>query len=426
MNSNASPSLGRPIFLWALVVALLCGIGVATSISDERKMKIGYLLQRVAVLKEDKEKLKVHREELIGKNSELQRSKVALTVDLGETVKKLEAKSAELDGEKGKSAALVGRLAEVDAALAEAKKSNEALSGQITTLQRERESLKKDISNLYTVATNTKSQVVLIERERESLKKDITSLHAAAEGQKAKINELEGVRGAIELQLNAKSAEQSQHIAMLQTSIESMNKTLASMREETVGLQKARGQLSAETVNLKTQVETLSAQSKAMEASLAEKDKTIATLDAEKKELAVLRDELVNKVQELNQKVADLMQTSQKQENSLNALNEDKLVLKMANDGLVAELKAMTDRLMQLTLENESQGQRIIQLTDERNALAVERASLLQSNEELAKRIETMGTQLSDLEGRFNAMSNGGLEQPSTTNTAAAPGGVLP
>jgi chromosome segregation ATPase len=426
MNSTSSPSLGRPILMWTLVVALLCGIGVTMSLNDERKLRITNLLNRVTSLKAEKERLKEHRAQLIGKNADLQRSKVALTVDLGETVKKLEAKSAELDGEKAKSESLAARLVEVDAALAKARQDNEALTGQIATLQRERESLKKDIASLYTVATNTKSQVVLIERERESLKKDIAALHAAADGQKAKIGELEGVRGSLEKQLADTSSEQGQHIAMLQTSIESMNKTLASMREETLGLNKAREQLSTETVTLKKQVETLTAQATAMQATIAEKDKTITTLDTEKKELSGMRDKLAAEVQELNRKVADLMQTSQQQQNSLNALNEDKIVLKRANDDLVAELGEMTQRLTQLSLENETQAQRIVQLVDERNALSVEHGALLESNAELNKRLEAMGTQLADLEGRFNAMNNAGLEQPGSTNTTAVPGGILP
>jgi len=426
MNSNSSSSLGRPIFLWTLVAVLLCGMGVAMSLNDASKVRITNLLKRVSTLKADKEKLKEHRAQLLGKNGELQRSKVALTVDLGETVKKLEAKSAELDGEKEKTGSLTARLAEVDTALAGARQSNEALTSQIGTLQRERESLKKDIGSLYTVATNTKSQVVLIERERESLKKDIAALHAAAEGQKAKIGELEGERGSLHQQMTATSAEQGQHIAMLQSGIESINKTLASMREETMGLNTVREKLSAETVGLKQQVDTLAAQAQAMQVSLADKDKTITTLDTEKKELSGMRDKLAAEVQELNRKVADLMQTSQQQQNSLNALNEEKIVFKAANSDLVVELGEMTQRLTQLSLENQTQAQRIEQLVDERNALSVERSSLLQSNEDLAKRLEDMGAQLSNLEGRFDAMNNGGLEQPGTSNTAAEPGGVLP
>jgi len=426
MTSNSSPLLGRPFLLWTMVVVLLCAFGGAMSLNEAQKMRITSLLKRVTTLKEDKEKLKAHRAELIGKNDELQRGKVALTVDLGETVKKLEAKSVELGTEKARADSLTGRLADVDAALTEARKNNQTLAGQIGTLERERESLKKDIASLYTVATNTKSQVALIERERQSLKGDIAALHAAADSQKMKIGELETVRTTLQQQLGDTTAEQGQHIAMLQTSIESMNKTLASMREETVGLNKARQQLSAETLGLKTQVDTLTAQAQAMQASLAEKDQTITTLDTEKKELSGLRDKLAAEVQELNRKVADLMQTSQQQQNSLNALSEDRVALKVANQELVAELGEMTKRLTELTADNQTQAQRIVQLADERNALSVERSTLLQSNEELSQRLEAMGTQLSTLEGRFNAMNASGQPQPGTTNTAPAPGGVLP
>ena len=115
MNSNSSPSLGRPFFLWTLVVVLLCAFGFAMSLNEERKIRISNLLNRITTLKSEKEKLKEHRAALMGKNDELQRNKVALTVDLGETVKRLEATSAELDGEKSKTEALTGRLAEVDA-----------------------------------------------------------------------------------------------------------------------------------------------------------------------------------------------------------------------------------------------------------------------------------------------------------------------
>jgi chromosome segregation ATPase len=426
MNTNSSPSLGRPLVMWMLVVFLLFCVGGAMSMNGEQKLKIAHLLNRVTTLKGDKERLKEHRAELIGKNAELQRSKVALTVDLGETVKRLEAKSAELDGEKAKTGELTGKLAEVETALAGARNDNESLGAQIVTLQRERESLKKDIANLYTVATNTKAQVVLIERERESLKKDIASLHAAAEGQKAKIGELEGVKAGLQRQLTDAASEQGQHISMLQSSIESMNKTLASMREETQGLSKVREQLSAETLGLKKQVDTLTAQAQTMQATIAERDKTITTLDTERKELMGLRDKLAAEVQELTRKVADLMQTSQQQQNSLNALNEDKIVLQNANVGLVSELDEMTKRLTELSLANESQAMKIIQLTDEREALSLERTSLLQTNDEMSKRLEAMGAQLSTLEGRFNSMEQGGLDQPGTTHTAGGPDGVLP
>ena len=149
--------------VWTLVGGLLCGMGVTMSMNDEQKLRITNLLKRVSVLKEDKEKLKQHRQELMGRNEELQRSKVALTVDLGETVKKLEVQATVLAAEKTKSDSLAARLAEVDAALVSARQSNETLTGQISTLERERDSLKKDISSLYTVATTTKSQVTLIE-----------------------------------------------------------------------------------------------------------------------------------------------------------------------------------------------------------------------------------------------------------------------
>jgi chromosome segregation ATPase len=419
MSTSTHHSLGRPLLFWGLIVALLCALGMTISAVNAGKTKLVSYSQRIRELNEEKHAFFDDAQQLRQQRNELKEQRVSLTVKLEETEGELRMKSEE-------ASLLASRLQKVDADLAEARRSNEALTGQVVVLERERESLKRDIAGLYTVATNTKSQVALLERERNSLKGDIASLHAAANAQKTKIGDLETARAALQSQTDGSSgkvAEQTAHIAMLQTGIESMNKTLALMREETVSLNKAREQLSAESVALKTQVGTLTAQAQSMQATIAQKDKTIATLDGEKKELAGLRDKLSAEVAELNKKVAALMQTSQMQDTSLRIANEDKLAFKQANSDLVNELGVMTTRLTELTLENESQSKRISQLTDERDALAVERSSLSESNTEMSKKLDALSFQLSSLEGRFGAMADA-LAQPGLTPPPVAQPGL--